>query len=431
MRSKYIILYLLVGVCQTNAQVPSSCNLPPALYIAYQDEVPYIALRRIYQINSHYKDSILIPQHYQDSIWDGLAAIYNAASIPERDSVFDIYCIHQYIGIRYHFPNTIRINIDTTYSWTSYWRNLQISTGYFQLDSFLSFYGFDSVIVYYSHDNSVKLSTTKKINLEALSIHLASYDGIYWAEPESTIGDGNRILFSTDGLHKVFSFFVRWGDCLAGCVFRYGWHFSVTQDCSVQFDSIESGIGVSTALPLPVNCNLSTSITDSCGYINNPNIQADFNYSINAFTVDFTNHTVNYCMAVWYFGDGDSSHSQHPIHTYSDTGTYTITLIVWAGTSSDTIEMQIKITGTVGVGNKPATANSPQIKIYPNPATSTIHIYSMTSNISYLTVMNLSGKDILRTTQTEINVAQFSRGLYFIRLELGNGENVVRKIVVQ
>ncbi len=39
----------------------------------------------------------------------------------------------------------------------------------------------------------------------------------------------------------------------------------------------------------------------------------------------------------WYFGDGDSSSVQHPVHVYSQPGIYTVTLIASNQTGSDTI----------------------------------------------------------------------------------------------
>ena len=43
-------------------------------------------------------------------------------------------------------------------------------------------------------------------------------------------------------------------------------------------------------------------------------------------TVTFTNTTTNGSTYLWTFGDGDSSVVTNPVHTYIDTGTYTITL---------------------------------------------------------------------------------------------------------
>lgn len=43
----------------------------------------------------------------------------------------------------------------------------------------------------------------------------------------------------------------------------------------------------------------------------------------------------------WFFGDGDSSHSENPTHTYSDNGTYTITLIIGLDTLSREVSIEL------------------------------------------------------------------------------------------
>ncbi len=51
------------------------------------------------------------------------------------------------------------------------------------------------------------------------------------------------------------------------------------------------------------------------------------------FNLDFSNHNSNPLVNsyLWYFGDGQSSSVKAPSHTYSDTGTYTIKLVVNQG----------------------------------------------------------------------------------------------------
>ena len=39
----------------------------------------------------------------------------------------------------------------------------------------------------------------------------------------------------------------------------------------------------------------------------------------------------------WYFGDGDTSNLQNPIHSYVDTGYMTVALVVWNGNCTDTV----------------------------------------------------------------------------------------------
>ena len=58
-------------------------------------------------------------------------------------------------------------------------------------------------------------------------------------------------------------------------------------------------------------------------------------------TVQFTNNTVNATGYQWFFGDGTSTTTQNPTHTYTDTGHYTITLVAFnANGCSDTLVQQ-------------------------------------------------------------------------------------------
>lgn len=65
---------------------------------------------------------------------------------------------------------------------------------------------------------------------------------------------------------------------------------------------------------------------------------ADTTIGCRSFTVSFTDSSVFASGWKWYFGDGDSSSVQNPTHTYTDTGRYTVTLIINPGqTCSDTV----------------------------------------------------------------------------------------------
>jgi PKD repeat protein len=59
---------------------------------------------------------------------------------------------------------------------------------------------------------------------------------------------------------------------------------------------------------------------------------ADFTYTVNDLTVDFTDTSNDpdgtIVSWLWDFGDGNTSTAQHPSHTYATYGTYTVTLTV-------------------------------------------------------------------------------------------------------
>lgn len=56
--------------------------------------------------------------------------------------------------------------------------------------------------------------------------------------------------------------------------------------------------------------------------------------------VSFTDHsTGNIDQWLWHFGDGDTSILQNPVHAYSDTGYFNVTLVVWSNGCADTLRI--------------------------------------------------------------------------------------------
>ena len=66
--------------------------------------------------------------------------------------------------------------------------------------------------------------------------------------------------------------------------------------------------------------------------------QVNFNFSVSPgscrpFTVTFTNTTVGATSYKWYFGDGDSSTQQNPVHIFKHGSRYNVQLMAWNGGS--------------------------------------------------------------------------------------------------
>jgi gliding motility-associated-like protein len=61
-------------------------------------------------------------------------------------------------------------------------------------------------------------------------------------------------------------------------------------------------------------------------------------------TVDFTNVSINATSQTWLFGDGNTSPSFSPSHTYAATGTYTVTLIAFNSTYGCTDTFRANVT---------------------------------------------------------------------------------------
>jgi PKD repeat protein len=149
----------------------------------------------------------------------------------------------------------------------------------------------------------------------------------------------------------------------------------------------------------------------------------NFTSSVNGLTATFTNTTLNGTTYLWTFGDGDSSTVVHPVHTYANGGTYTVTLIATNACGSVTKTKTVEVapppvagftttgnngcapatisftntsTGAVSYnwafpGGSPASSTDTNVTVvYTNPGT-----YTVT-----LTATNNSGTSTATTTVT-------------------------------
>jgi PKD repeat protein len=163
------------------------------------------------------------------------------------------------------------------------------------------------------------------------------------------------------------------------------------------------------------------STTDWNLLINNPS--ANFSESISGNIATFTNSsssvnsTLNYS---WDFGDGNTSSIQNPSHTYTTSGTYTITLIASNCIFSDTITKTIQI-GVTSIEESQISA----FEFYPNPTTNQIHLKVANKLLgSIYTIYDFTGKTVLTgkilSEHSVVELANLSRGIYLLNV----GENL-------
>jgi PKD repeat protein len=133
----------------------------------------------------------------------------------------------------------------------------------------------------------------------------------------------------------------------------------------------------------------------------------------------------------WNFGDGATSTLQNPTHTYTVNGFYTVSLTVTDNNGlSQTETKQAFI--QVG-GNSIDESGEQQLKIYPQPAGSSLTIESKT-NIIQLTISDLNGRVMLQqslqTKNITLETGFLKQGIYLLMLQMEEGI-VVRKITVR
>ncbi|MGB0402579.1 MAG: PKD domain-containing protein [Salibacteraceae bacterium] len=122
--------------------------------------------------------------------------------------------------------------------------------------------------------------------------------------------------------------------------------------------------------------------------------------------IEFSDLTPNLVTSwVWEFGDGDTSHMQNPIHTYTTSGTYTIKLTATNsfGSKSETKTNLI----TINTGNTPANAQC-------TPVTSSTAAGFGITSFSFATLSQISedatkGYEDLSCNQTQVTQGNIYR----------------------
>ncbi|MCS6992001.1 MAG: PKD domain-containing protein [Chitinophagales bacterium] len=157
-----------------------------------------------------------------------------------------------------------------------------------------------------------------------------------------------------------------------------------------------------------------------------PPFTAAFTYAIDDFTVSFWDQSVNSIGWLWDFGDGNSSTLQNPVHTYADTGHYTVCLISRDSCSADTAcqSIQIVLSGLLQmdleavlvVFPNPASETSVLHLKLPQALTATVHVYDLLGRPQFShRWLQPSTKHLL-----EIPVAHWPDGTYVIEIRAGS-----------
>lgn len=190
-----------------------------------------------------------------------------------------------------------------------------------------------------------------------------------------------------------------------------------------------------TTYTVTVTGSNGCSTTDDVTVDVNPLPAAGFTHTDSANAVSFTNLSANAVSYQWTFGDGTTDTVPDPLHTYTQDGIYTVTLVAANDCGSDTI------TGTVSVittGIEKNVFNT--IYILPNPSEGrfTIHAPGLTAGLLSIDVLDMQGRIIMSDTAEntasalvkEIDLSNAAKGIYYIRLS--SGSNVTtRRIAIQ
>jgi len=258
MKKIFYILFLFNSCLVFGQTYPSSCEVPSLLRSTYEWDIKNLALRRMFEVQSPDTALVAIPQAWQDTILNGMGAILQAMAMPQRDTIFNAYCIHDRAPGMVFVDQQIMVSVDTTYAWTHQWQNMITQTGNSQIDSLLAKYDLHLLNFYnWSFASVAVLGTDSLWNTYALMDSIAQVPGVIYCEPNSMIGTAGRINYSISGGNRYYDFVFEWSDCFDGCDNSATWHFRVLPDCAVEFlGRSDFGFFGIQPLPPPQNCNL-------------------------------------------------------------------------------------------------------------------------------------------------------------------------------
>jgi len=132
----------------------------------------------------------------------------------------------------------------------------------------------------------------------------------------------------------------------------------------------------------------------------------------------------------WDFGDGATSTDENPIHTYTATGDYTVTLTVYSECGEVTYTTSVHILGIDDLSTGEHT-----LSLYPNPAKDLIIVENKGNQpIKSIVITDALGHIVLEAEHVnshkyKLELSRFASGIYTARIITGT-QSVIRKFDV-
>ncbi|MCO4813674.1 MAG: PKD domain-containing protein [Flavobacteriales bacterium] len=214
-------------------------------------------------------------------------------------------------------------------------------------------------------------------------------------------------LYSGDGSHPSVA-----GTYLAACTF----YASIFQKSPVG-TTFESSLTPAVAAILQNAADIT--VFDSLDTWNiapmSEFTSADFAFTNNDPSVDFSNESDHATSYVWSFGDGETSVDENPTHSYAASGTYTVELIANSPCDSDTIAYDLDI---ISLSLNSLESNGFVLENNQNG------LFSIVSDAQLIagTILSLDGKQLdIEMKNNSFDLSNVVSGLYVIQIQTAEG----------
>ncbi len=147
--------------------------------------------------------------------------------------------------------------------------------------------------------------------------------------------------------------------------------------------------------------------------------------------------TGNNLQYIWYFGDGDSSTLQYPVHKYDTAGYYDICLTVYNNICTNTYcdstfyawkygapMSQLIVNNPTGITQ---ISESPSLNVFPNPSSHSIFIVTSNFHAAQITIYDMEGQQVLQQKFTpKIDISVLNPGIYLVEVTGTEGKVIKR-----
>lgn len=157
--------------------------------------------------------------------------------------------------------------------------------------------------------------------------------------------------------------------------------------------------------------------------------QDSLSISLNNQSTNLYQEYNNGAAILWDFGDGNTSTEFSPTHTYTEANYYDITLSVFLCGDTTSVLETVKVGEPVGI----EIVNNYEVKVYPNPATTSLTFEYVIENAETLFLYNALGQVIQEIelkpslNSRKIATANFIEGVYYWQLGEKRGKVLVAR----
>jgi len=232
------IFFLFISLCISKIGqsqiVQSSCLAHDSIIANYRTDADRLAVINVFEINSTYKDSVIIHEELSTRILNALISVYNVTNIPERDEVIDSFDIKTNVDPSLQF---FSVKADSNELWMGNVRNGILPSGNSIVDSLMNAYNL-SLDNYYTFGSAhrVRFKSDANLNVKPLAMKFLNVSGVFTSNITSNgFMDGNDIEVSLYSDYVKLIYAHGYGDCFSGCFYKDFYIFKVYNDCSVEF----------------------------------------------------------------------------------------------------------------------------------------------------------------------------------------------------